>query len=170
MSRISISSAFGRAASAARRGFTLVELLVVVAMIAIIVGALTSSISSAQQRARIQKATSDVKVIAQAILASENFAKGGEYKLKEINSLTEADANSLDFLVGRGGTYDSGEKIPAVLMASLNAGGKMLDPWQQPYMVKIKKGKSVKIDSPFSSISTGFCLPNIYRLSAEERK
>ena len=54
------------------RGFTLVELLVVIGMIAILIAALTTSMAAAQERARIQKATSDVKVISQAILAYEN--------------------------------------------------------------------------------------------------
>ena len=49
-----------------KRGFTLVELLVVIAMIAMLIAAMTTSLSAAQQRARIQKATSDVKVISLA--------------------------------------------------------------------------------------------------------
>ena len=148
MSRISISSALGRASSAARRGFTLVELLVVVAMIAIIVGALTSSISSAQQRARIQKATSDVKVIAQAILASENFSKGGEYKLKEISSLTEADANSLDFLVGRGGTYQAGTDAEL----SVNINGRNINLTRSTNAVELE-GLTVTLKGTFNEDS-----------------
>ena len=152
-----------------KRGFTLVELLVVVGMIAILIAALTTSMAAAQERARIQKATSDVKIIAQAILATENFAQGGEYKIKTM-ALCDADASSLDFIVGRGGSTDSGDKIPATLMASMNAGGKMLDPWGKPYQVKIEEGKSLSISSPFTSVDTGFSLPNMYRLSPEERK
>ncbi|MBE6381408.1 MAG: type II secretion system protein [Lentisphaerae bacterium] len=154
---------------AARSGFTLVELLVVIGMIAIILGALTTSVNAAQERARIQRATSDVKIIAQAILSTENFAQGGEYKIKTM-ALCDADSSSLDFIVGRGGSTDSGDKIPATLMASMNAGGKMLDPWGKPYQVKIEEGKSLNISSPFTSVDTGFSLPNIYRLSPEERK
>ena len=158
-----------RAMSAfARGGFTLVELLVVVGMIAILLGALTTSITAAQQRARVQKATSDVKVIAQAILASENYAQGGEYKIKTM-AWTDADASSLDFVLGRGGTTDSGDKIPAMLMASLSAGGKMRDPWGTPYKITVREGAIAGMNS-MSSLTTGYYLPNFNRLDAEERK
>ena len=61
-----------------KKAFTLIELLVVVAMIAIILGALTTSVSSARKRAQIQKATAEVKIISQAILAYENWDRGNE--------------------------------------------------------------------------------------------
>ena len=69
-----------------KRGFTLVELLVVIAMIAILLAALSTSIAAAQERARIQKATSEVKIISQAILAAENYARGGKYELEPMAS------------------------------------------------------------------------------------
>ena len=79
-----------------KRGFTLVELLVVVGMIAVILGALTTSVQSARMRARVQKATSEVKIVSQAVLAYENF-RG------ELPTMTDADCNrsSLGFLLGR---------------------------------------------------------------------
>ena len=46
-----------------REGFTLIELMVVVAMIAIISAAMTVSVAGAQERARVQKATVEVKSI-----------------------------------------------------------------------------------------------------------
>lgn len=153
-----------------KRGFTLVELLVVVGMIATLLGALTTSVAAAQERARIQKALSDVKVTTQAILASENFKQSGKYELKPMNRV-DADASSLAFLLGKGGNDDSGERLPATLMASLQAGGKLLDPWGTPYKVTIKKGDAqVRIESAAGSMKTGYYLPNFYRLSEEERR
>ena len=46
--------------STSKRGLNLIELMVVVGMIMVLVGALTTSVSSARKRARIQKATADV--------------------------------------------------------------------------------------------------------------
>lgn len=154
-----------------KRGFTLIELLVVMGMIAVILGALTSSITASRRRAKIQKATSDVKVITQAILAYENYARSeGDYKLEPMAE-TDADASSLGFLIGRGQNDATGQKIPAMLMAQLQRGGKMLDPWNKPYRVSIKVGDApVKIKSASGSMNTGYFLPNFYRLSEEERK
>ena len=151
-----------------KKGFTLIELLVVVAMIAIIMGAMTTSVTASQQRARIQKATAEVKVVSQAILAYENYSRGGSFELEELNDV-DADASSLGFLLGRE-TAESGGRI-TLLMASLAAGGTMRDPWGTPYKVKIKAGNAdVRIDSANSTLNTGYWLPNYYRLSAEERK
>lgn len=160
-----------------KRGFTLIELMVVIAMIAILMAALVSSISAAQQRARIQKATSDVKVISQAILASENYARqGGEYILEPIggtdpNGGQDADATTLRDLLGQGRAAESGGQIPALIMAALRADKTMCDPWGTPYKIQIKTGDAtIKIESASGSMSTGYYLPNFYRLSAKERQ
>lgn len=153
-----------------KKGFTLVELLVVVGMIAILLGALTVSTAAAQERARIQKATSEVKVMSQAIMSYENYARGGQYKLEPMNNVP-ANKSSLGFLLGSGPNADSGGKMPVLLMAALRSGENILDPWGEPYRVTIKKGDAtVKIESASGSLSTGYYLPNFYRLSAEERK
>ena len=150
-----------------KKGFTLIELLVVVAMIAIIMGAMTTSITASQQRARIQKATSEVKVISQAILAYENYAQS--YELPTLNDV-DADSGSIGFLLGRSGETSAltGDKIPALLMASLSAGGKMRDPWGTPYRIRIQPGPLPSIGN--QSFKTGYFYPNMYRLSEEERK
>jgi len=160
--------------NSSKRGFTLVELLVVVGMIAVILGAMTTSITAAQNRARIQKATSDVKVISQAILAYENFSRGSDFKLEQMGGIgkngADADANTLGFLIGDGKASDSGVKIPALLMASLQSGGKMKDPWGTPYKLHIKEKQGTTVFKVASgSLRSGFFLPNFYRLSEEER-
>ena len=148
-----------------KRGFTLIELLVVVAMIAVVMGAISTSFSTARTRARIEKATSDVKVISQAILAYETWT-GSE--LKELSDAV-ADGNTLGFLIGRGsaqgaeGTSGGGE-IPALLMAQLRNGGAMVDPWGTPYRVTIKgHAVNVKFKTVTGALSTGYYLPNLYR-------
>ena len=61
-----------------KRGFTLIELMVVIAMIAIFMTAVATSVGQTRERARMEKARSDVKVISQAILAWENYTRGGK--------------------------------------------------------------------------------------------
>lgn len=162
--------------TSSKRGFTLIELLVVLAMIGVIMGALTTSVRAAQQRARIQRATSDVKVLTQAILASENYAQGNKFELQSIGgsgptSGADADSSTLRDVLGLGRSADSGGKLPVLIDAALQSGGKMLDPWGTPYKIQIKEGDpNVKITSSSGSMYTGYTLPNYYRLSEEERK
>jgi len=152
-----------------RRGFTLVELLVVVAMISVILGAISTSVTAAQNRARVQKATSDVKVISQAILAYENYERGNAFKLPTMEKV-DADMGSIGFLIGQGETAQSGGKIPALLMASLQGGGKMRDPWGTPYKITIREGAGRASGSTAGgSLQTGYFLPNFYRLKEGER-
>ena len=155
-----------------RKAFTLVELLVVVGMIAVLMGAMTSAVQGVREKARVQKATSDVKVITQAILAyeiwngdelpdmgSRGSAEGGEV----------ANGNSLGFLIGKGsargvdGGSGSGE-LPVLLMAQLRSGGNIVDPWGTPYRVTILgKQPSIKLKTVTGALETGYWLPNFYR-------
>lgn len=148
-----------------RKGFTLVEIMVVLVIISVLMAAFTSSVAGARKRANISKATSEVKVVSQAILAYEQFGKDMP-SCKDV----DADENSLGFLIGEGGSADSGGKIPPLLMASLRSGGKMLDPWNTPYKISIKAGETLKLAKTMSNVKTGYFLPNFYRLSEEERK
>lgn len=155
-----------------RRGFTLVELLVVVAMIAVIMGAMTTSVSAARERARVQKATAEVKAVAQAILGYENWDTGsGTYELPTFAKPgVDVDKDSLGFLLGNGGTAKSGGKIPVLLMAALRDGKKMVDPWGTAYRVTIEeKPVKLKVTTATGEMKTGFFMPNFYRISEGER-
>ncbi len=155
-----------------KKAFTLVELLVVVGMIAILMGAMTTAVNKARERARIQKATSDVKVISQAILAYEIW--NGD-KLPTMGSRgsaaggVEANESSLGFLIGKGnaqgvaGGSGSGE-LPVLLMAQLRSGGAIVDPWGTPYRVTIAESSaSIRLKTVTGSLQTGYWLPNFYR-------
>ena len=156
-------------ANGKRGGFTLVELLVVVGMIAVLMGAMTTSVRAARHRARVQKATSDVKVISQAILAYENYGTGEKYDLPQLNR-APAGKDSLGFLLGDGTGPKSGGQMPVLLQAALSSGGQILDPWGHPYLVTIKPGNaSIKVKTVTGTLNTGYYLPNFYRLSEGER-
>lgn len=150
------------------KGFTLIELLVVIGLLAMLMAAMTVSLSGAQKRAQIAKAESEVKVISQAILAYEQYDK--KHELKTMRNAV-ADKNNLGFLLGNGGSAQSGGEIPVLLMGQLESGGAMLDPWGQPYTVSIKPGgANVRFASGTGQLQSGYFFPNFYRLSVEERQ
>ena len=154
-----------------KHGFTLIELLVVIAMIAMVIAALATSYGKAQARARVERARSEVKLASQAILSYENYDSKHELPETGGGEGKDADANTLGFLIGRGGTTAAGDKIPATLQASLQSGGMWRDPWGTPYKIKIVRGNAqIKIESAAGSMQTGLHFPNFYRLSAEERR
>ena len=151
-----------------KRAFTLVELLVVIGMIALLTGAIGTSVSSARARARIVKATAEVKEMTNAILAYENYARGGEYGLEPMEDRV-ATVDSVGFILGRGETGDTG-KIPVLYNGSASADGALRDPWGNPYRVTIREGQVPSVSSTAASnMQTGYYLPNFYRLSTEER-
>ena len=91
-------------------GFTLVELLVVIAMLMLLAGAITSSISSAQKRAKIAQATAEAQEMTNAILAYQHF--GDNYKLPVYDNQPATEAN-LSFILG-GETGPNGAYVPDV--------------------------------------------------------
>ena len=70
-----------------KRGFTLVELIVVIAMIAVFMASVGTAVGKTRERARVEKARGDVKVLSQAILAWENYSRNGKNELREMNDV-----------------------------------------------------------------------------------
>lgn len=153
-----------------KSGFTLVELLVVIAMLAVLGGAVGSGVASAQKNAKIAKATVETREITNAILAYENANE--KYELPTINR-QDASMSSLGFLLGQGGTAADGKKVPVLYNANLRNDKRVYDPWGIPYKVLIKRG-SVKISSDrleaLSSVKPTTYMPNFYRLNADEEE
>ena len=56
-----------------KKGFTLIELLVVIGMIAVLTGAVSSSVMKARKRAQIARAEAETQEMTNAILAYENY-------------------------------------------------------------------------------------------------
>jgi len=133
-------------------------------MIALIVGVVSTSISSAMQRARIQKAEAEAKMITQAILSYESYNKGE--LPSDLSSWKDVNAANVGFLLGKGSS--DGKEMPVLIQAAISSQGIMRDPWGMPYQVLISAGN---VESPgVDSIKTGYFLPNFYRLSEDERK
>ena len=150
-----------------RRGFTLIELLVVIAMIAILMGAIGSSMNQARKRAMISKATQDVKEMTNAILAFENYARGRSLANYASGSWRDTTESSMSMILG-GETSDSGEQVPVLYNAQIR-NGQILDPWGTPYQYMIKPAGNIT-SSKVSGFQTAPSLPNFYRLTDEERE
>ena len=151
-----------------KKGFTLIELLVVIAMIAVLTGVASSSVMKARKRAQISRAETEVREMTNAILAYENYARAGGYGLETMDA--DATISTVGFILGKGETSDSGEKIPVLYNGAVGADGTLRDPWGKPYRVRIVEGTVPSVSSTAaSSMATGYMIPNFYRLSIGER-
>ena len=140
-----------------RRGFTLVEMMVVVGIIAMLMAALTVSYSSAQTKSRISKATAETTSLTQAIYSYENYVDTGIPEASD----AEAGESSLPYLFG-GGTDRAGNQIPVLFNGSLS-NGKFLDPWGHPYRVTVKSAPDAgSSDQVGKNLTTGVFIPNRY--------
>lgn len=147
-----------------KRGFTLIELMVVLAMIMILAAALTSSIAGARERAKITSATVAVQEITKAILMYENFAPSRDLS-EVVREKQDATESSLAFILGSGETDIGGNKIPVLYNAEIK-GGKILDPWGTPYKVTIKQN-SISMENQSAVLQatrqTATSIPNFWR-------
>jgi len=145
-----------------KKAFTLVELIVVVAIIAILMASIGVSIRKAQLRSRIARAETEANEMTNAIRAYENFVDTG---IPERNDV-ETDESSLGFILGNG-TDRAGNAIPVLFNATVTA-GKIRDPWGKPYRVRvIPMGGEEANDEVASGMTTGVFLPNRYNKMAE---
>ncbi|MGN0852855.1 MAG: type II secretion system protein [Kiritimatiellia bacterium] len=151
----------------AARGFTLVELLVVIGMLMLLMGSVTSAIVSAQKRAKIAQATTAVKEMTNAILAYENYADTHDLSTVASGGWKEADEATLGFILGKKSNKNG--PVPVLYNAAVK-GGKILDPWNRPYRVQIKQG-TIQVDSGTvlqGAQRTAVAFPNFYRRQAGE--
>lgn len=149
-----------------KRAFTLIELLVVLGMVAVLVGAVGSSMNRARRRAQIAKATQDVKEMTNAILAFENIAVGRSLE-KYATGWKETTEGSLAMILG-GETTESGEPSPVLYNAQVR-GGVIRDPWGTPYQFIIKKVTDPSKEDAKPIFVTAPYLPNFFRQNDEER-
>ena len=121
-----------------KRGFTLVELLVVIGMIAVLTGATSSAIIKARRRSQTARATSECREITNAILAYENWSDDHTLVAQKFGSWKNAEEGDLDFILGMKSSSSSPDKKVPVLYNGAVRGGKILDPWGVPYKIQVK--------------------------------
>ena len=157
---------------AKKSGFTLVELLVVIGMLMLLAGAVTTSVSGAQRRAKIQQATVEAQEMTKAILAYENFGK--EYSLDaHVMDNQPASESSLGFILGKENMQNSGQsgKMPVLFNAAVSGASKrILDPWGNPYYVTIKRDTVSQQDNNRMKFNSYVVFPNYNRRPADELK
>ena len=153
-----------------KKGFTLIELIVVIAMLMLLTGAVTSALSSARKRAKVSKATVVCQEMTNAILAYENYTKDHSLeKHATSGSWQPANKGSIQFILG-GEKAENGEDIPVLFNAEIK-GTQMLDPWGNPYYYRIQKARSQKVDDDLANQQVDTCVffPNFNRRLETDR-
>lgn len=153
-----------------KRGFTMVELLVVIAMIAIIAAAMATSVNAARRRALEARAQQEIREMTNAILAYEQYAPGRTLKKVANGGWKDCKEDAMGMIMGKGET-DNGERLP-VLYRGVITGGHLRDPWGTPYQYQIINTSDLAGGGEANGLSFGFAaaLPNYNRLTKEERQ
>ena len=128
-----------------REAFTLMEMMVVIGMLGVLMGATFSGIGQARTRARVTKANAEVRELANAILAYE----AAEGELDVTPEPVEANATTLKDLLGDAGG--------PVYLNMKSRDGVFRDPWGQPYRFRI--GLETSLDST-EKMSATVTFPN----------
>ncbi len=116
---------FGNRASNA---FTLVEMLIVIGMLSILMGAAFTGIGQARNQARITKANAEVRELINAWLSYE--AAYDDWPVEVSGTDIEATAGNIKELLG-----ENDEKV-VYLNAQLKSGA-FRDPWGTPYKFRL---------------------------------
>ena len=156
-----------------RSGFTIIELITVIAILLLLMGAITTSVSGARRRAKTQQAIAEAQQLTDAILAYENFVdKKGNSPLESKatgESWKAANEGDMAFVLGneRNPTGQDGN-VP-VLFNGAVTGGSIRDPWGHPYRYRIMSA-SVNVDDDHIGDmgESAFAIPNINRIPADE--
>ncbi len=155
-----------------KRGFTIIELTVVIAMILLLMGAITTSVTGARRRAKIQQAIAEAQQLTDAILAYENFARPGKASPLEEKATGEnwkvATEGELGFVLGND-KLPNGEGNMPVLFNGAVTGGSIRDPWGNAYRYRILSTTVYAKDRVSGSPGDAtFAIPNINRIPADE--
>jgi len=108
-----------------REAFTLMEMMVVIGMLGVLMGVTFSGIGQARTRARVAKASAEVRELVNAILAYE----AAEEALEVTPEPVEANATTLKELLGDAGG--------PVYLNMKSRDGVFRDPWGQPYRFRV---------------------------------
>ena len=162
----------GKGTDAMRRGFTLVELLVVMGMIAILTGAAASSVSRARRRSQIARAESECRQITNAILAYENWSE--DHTLKKPSDTFKNwqlnDKSKLGFILGTEPNANGPNGLVPVLYNGAVVNNAIRDPWGKPYKIKVKDVGTVKVSvNSVNNLKTFMAMPNRNRIAGGEK-
>ena len=156
-----------------KRGFTMIELLMVVAILLLLIGAITTSVTGARRRAKIQQAIAEAQQLTDAILAYENFIKPGDDDARMPDTHGEwkpASEKDMAFVLGKVQNPNGQEGFVPVLFNGAVIGGSIRDPWGHPYQYRILAPSVDTEDQSNTDNDTvsALAVPNINRISVDE--
>ena len=157
-----------------KSGFTIVELLTVVAILLLLIGALATSVATARRRARTQQAITEAQQLTDAIAAYENYSRPGQASPLEGKatgaSWKEASEGNLAFVLGNEKNPNGQEGNIPVLFEGAVRGGHIRDPWGNPYRYRIQSSKvNMAQGTGAGSMGTSAAaIPNINRIPVDE--
>jgi prepilin-type N-terminal cleavage/methylation domain-containing protein len=137
-----------------RQAFTLVEMLVVIAIIATLAGLLLPVVSSVKRKAKIAQAGAEVRSLAAAIAAYQSIyaifpcsdadAKGGNDMTYTTNSDIITILLDMDAGVNAGHVRNpqkhvflNGKMVSTVVQPGIGPDYNFRDPWGQPYVITL---------------------------------
>jgi len=155
-----------------KSGFTIIELITVIAMILVLMGSVTASVTGARRRAKVQQAITEAQQLTDAILAYENFARPGRPSpledKKTGESWKEATESEMKFVLGNDKMPNGQEGNVPVLFNGAVTGGSIRDPWGRTYRYRIMSSAIEEEDDHGGDQGdAAFVFPNINRIPAE---
>ena len=156
-----------------KNGFTIIELITVIAMILLLMGAITTSVTGARRRAKVQQAITEAQQLTDAILAYENFSRPGRASPLETKATgesgKEATEGELKFVLGQEKMPNGQEGNVPVLFNGAVTGGSIRDPWGHAFRYKIMStALNTEDDHDGDQGEAAFAIPNINRIPADE--
>ena len=156
-----------------KSGFTIIELVTVIGILLLLMGAITTSVTGARRRAMTQQAISEAQQLTDAILAYENFSKVGRSSPRETKATGDswkmATESDMAFVLGNEKNPTGQDGNVPVLFNGAVSGGSIRDPWGHPYRYRIMSA-SVNVDDDHIGDmgESAYAIPNINRIPADE--
>lgn len=151
--------------NASKRGFTIVELLIVIVVIAILAAITLVTFGTIQERTRMSRAQADLKSLDSAIrLAQINTGKAlvqvtGTYNTRascmQSGSTSRADLNSLPKTHACWTNYLSAVSAIETASGAQLSGLKQGSPWGGPYLIDENEGENGYPKSPCQNDDIG---------------
>ena len=155
-----------------KSGFTIIELITVIAMIMLLMGAITTSVTGARRRAKVQQAITEAQQLTDAILAYENYTVPGKASPLEKKSTgqswKDATEANLNFVLGNEAMPNGQSGNVPVLFNGAVTGGKIRDPWGNVYRYRVMSSQINVKSNRRSTGEAAFAYPNINRIPAGE--